>query len=129
MREINTILAAKCRVTEDKAGPRLHDEVKNMVGGTSMFGNQLREMNTKILKRIGVVKLQTIHEKYDKAFDKLTLTKDELMAKKKDMRKRIHRERMSFHESSDTRMFSQSQGSKVTTALSRSYTEKMSSQP
>ena len=81
MREINNILAAKCRVTEDKTA-RHHDEVKNMVGSTAMFSKDLREMNTQILKRIGVVKLQTIHEKYDKAYDKLTLTHEELKAKK-----------------------------------------------
>jgi len=57
MREIQEILSAKCRVTDDKSGPRQHEQLKEMVGNTGMFTPKMMELNTQILKRIGVVKL------------------------------------------------------------------------
>lgn len=74
------MLAARCRVVADKAGPTAHELLMEQVGGSGMMKPHIRVMCADILKRLGVVQLQSVHEKYDKAFDKLTLTEEERFA-------------------------------------------------
>ena len=42
-----------------------------------MMKPHIRKHCGDVLTRLGIVQLQTVHEKYDKAFDKLTLTQEE----------------------------------------------------
>ena len=56
-----------------------------------MLNKQLRDFSADVLEKIGIIQKQTIYEKYDKAFDMLTLTQEELAKKKADMQTRLLR--------------------------------------
>ena len=54
-----------------------------------MLTKAVRDFSADLLDRKGILLKQTIYEKYDKAFDMLTLTQDELERKKDDMNNRL----------------------------------------
>jgi hypothetical protein len=51
------MLAARCRVSADKAGPSAHELLMEQVGGSGMMKPHIRQMCAGILKRLGVVQL------------------------------------------------------------------------
>ena len=87
-RSINKIMSARCQVNSSKAGPTAKELLNQQIGKSGMMHPRIRETVGETLKRIGVVQLQTIHEKFDKAFDQLTLTNEEKRAKMEDMARR-----------------------------------------
>jgi hypothetical protein len=56
-RDVNRMLAARCRVSADKAGPSAHELLMEQVGGSGMMKPHIRQMCAGILKRLGVVQL------------------------------------------------------------------------
>ena len=73
-REIEQLFAAKCRVVLEKSGPSEGEIVRDLIGNSGMMSKEIRDMTHSILKKKGMIKHQTIHEKYQKVFDKYTLT-------------------------------------------------------
>ena len=49
------MLAARCRVTNDKAGPTAHELLMEQVGGSGMMAPHIRTQCADILKRLGIV--------------------------------------------------------------------------
>ena len=48
------------------------------VGGPSMLNAEQRTIAIAVLKRIGMVQTMTVKEKYEKAFETLTMTPEEI---------------------------------------------------
>jgi hypothetical protein len=51
----------------------------------STIKNYLRDVCANILRKFGIIKLQSIYEKFEKAFDQMTLTPDELIKLNEEM--------------------------------------------
>ena len=80
-KEIQEVLSERCRITTDRAGPSTHEQYVQRIGDASMLPTQCREFAKDALKRIGIVQPQSQFEKNEKAFDRFTLTADELERK------------------------------------------------
>ena len=92
-REVNKTLAARCTLTVGRTGPSAAEVKKSLVGGSSMAGKEARDLAAKVLGRIGLLRHQTIYEKYEKAFDRLTLTSEELDKLREEMAARLEKGR------------------------------------
>ena len=56
-----------------------------------MLSGPLRELTKSILSKKGMIKAQTVHEKYQKVFDKYTLSPEELKERAEEMAARLKR--------------------------------------
>lgn len=77
-RDVERLFAAKCRVALERSEPSQAEIIKSLVGNNSMLSGPLRELSKNILTKKGIVKHQTVQEKYQKVFDKYTLSPEEL---------------------------------------------------
>ena len=73
-RELEKLLAIRCRVAVDENAPTFQETINATIGGQSMLKGRARELCVDALKRKGMVPTMTLKEKYEKAFEKLTLT-------------------------------------------------------
>ena len=98
-REIEKLFAARCRVVTEKTGPSEAEIIRSLVGNVSMLSGNLRELSKGVLRRKGMIKHPSIHEKYQKVFDKYTLTPDELLKLEEEMleRSRKHKQNARIH--------------------------------
>lgn len=90
-RDVEKLFAAKCRVVVERSGPSEAEIIRSLVGGASMLNGSLRELSKKVLSRKGIIKPQTIHEKYQKVFDKYTLSPEELAERMEAMAAQLQR--------------------------------------
>lgn len=81
-------MSVRCRVNmkqdeEGDPGEELSAEQRMLaaVGGPSMLNAEQRKIAIEVLKRIGMVQTMTVKEKYEKAFDTLTMTPEEIEAR------------------------------------------------
>lgn len=88
-KEIQEVLSERCRVTSDRAGPTNHELYVQRIGDASMLNSQCRDFAKDCLKRLGIVQPQSQYEKNEKAFDRFTLTADELERKNLAMWKQL----------------------------------------
>lgn len=87
-RDIQTLFAAKCRVTHSNNAPSESEVIKALIGDQSMIKGNLQETTKSILKKKGIIQPQSIQEKYQKVFDKYTLSPEELDTKIEGMIRR-----------------------------------------
>ena len=73
-KDIEKLFAARCRVVSEKTGPSEAEIIRSLVGNVSMLSGNLRELSKEVLKRKGIIKHPSIHEKYSKIFDRYTLS-------------------------------------------------------
>ena len=62
----------------NKQGPDSHEVMQNAVGTSSMLTPIQKQTCADILKKIGIVQNMTYKEKYEKAFDQLILSPEEM---------------------------------------------------
>lgn len=70
-------------------GPDSHEVMQNAVGSSSMLSPQQKQLCGDVLKRIGIVQTMTYKEKYEKAFDQLILSPEEMKKKEMEMKEAI----------------------------------------
>jgi hypothetical protein len=81
---MNKLLSAKCSANVEKDTLGSHQSFREQVG-SSTIKNYLRDVCVNILRKFGIIKLQSIYEKFEKAFDQMTLTPDELIKLNEEM--------------------------------------------
>lgn len=84
-RDIEKLYAARCRVNVDRNGPSEASAVKAHIGNVGMLSGDKRELCKAILQMKGIIKLQTLPEKYQKVFAKYTLSPEQLAQRERDL--------------------------------------------
>ena len=85
-RDIEKLYAARCRVNNDRNGLSEAAAVKAHIGNNGMLSGENRELCKAILQMKGVIKLQTLPEKYQKVFAKYTLSPEQLAQREIDLK-------------------------------------------
>ena len=87
--DIEKLFSKRCRVVTEKAGPTQKELIQSMVGKAGELPSSVRTMGTKVLMAKGVIKYPTVHEKYQKVFDKYTLDHEEFQRKKEERHQQL----------------------------------------